>query len=85
MARILHVVGTEGKGEGSLFQFPGALILLCMIATSISIISMVLLACGEDPDKCRRRRGNKHSPSVFVGGAACGGGGGGGDGGGGGG
>ncbi|KAF9590278.1 hypothetical protein IFM89_032286 [Coptis chinensis] len=57
MARILHVISIGGGGN-SLSQVSGTLLLLCMIVASISIISMVILACGREahyPDKHHKR------------------------------
>ncbi|KAF5201810.1 hypothetical protein FRX31_008603, partial [Thalictrum thalictroides] len=56
MARILlPVLGTEGIGE-SLYPIPGTLLLLCMIVASLSMISMVVLACGQHSDHKRKKK-----------------------------
>ncbi|GMY39340.1 rRNA 2'-O-methyltransferase fibrillarin-like [Fagus crenata] len=60
---------------GILLETPSGLLLLGMIIMSLSIISMVIFACGDD--KSRKRR-----PGIGgVAGGGCGGGGGGGGGG----
>ncbi|KAL5718729.1 hypothetical protein ACHQM5_011604 [Ranunculus cassubicifolius] len=70
MARDLYDSGF-GVSQNASFQVPGALLLFCMILASLSMISMVLLACGDDPNKSQRGGGG-------VSGGGCGGGGGGG-------
>ncbi|CAK7339494.1 unnamed protein product [Dovyalis caffra] len=86
MAReiIVHE-GTVHSQAGFLVDSSGAFMLLCMIVVSLSIISMVIFACGDSNSGKSRRQ----DWGGFVGGGAnCGGAGGacvGGDGGGGGG
>ncbi|OMO84695.1 hypothetical protein COLO4_21896 [Corchorus olitorius] len=49
MAREFVVIGGNGPGEGVAgFVTHGGLLLLCMIVFSLSIISMVIFACGND-------------------------------------
>ncbi|KAF5194109.1 hypothetical protein FRX31_016307 [Thalictrum thalictroides] len=83
MARTLAVDLVGSGGSESLFHFSGALLVLCMVFASISVISMVVFACGEDSEKKSRRHHNKHTPRVVVSGGGCGSAGGGGGGGGG--
>ncbi|KAF9611017.1 hypothetical protein IFM89_026323 [Coptis chinensis] len=71
MARAFDVIGSGGS-EGSLFHISGTVLMLCMVVASISIISMVILACSEDPDENPGRKRRKHTPVVIVtGGGGC--------------
>lgn len=59
--------------------------MLCVIVTSLSIVSIVIFGCGDDSEKKERRRvSNSDVAYINATGVACGGGGGGGCGGGGG-
>jgi hypothetical protein len=78
MARdSVALVGAHVDNVGILLESPGVILWLGMIIMSLSIISMVIFACGDD--KSRKRR-----PGIGgVAGGGCGGGGGDGGGGGG--
>ncbi|KAK9265915.1 hypothetical protein L1049_021409 [Liquidambar formosana] len=81
MARDFVYLGSSHADEvGLVQQTSGSLILFCMIIMSLSIISMVIFACGDSgsgsPSKKRRDDGGG------GGGGGCGGGDGGGGGGG---
>ncbi|KAJ6930020.1 hypothetical protein NC652_013778 [Populus alba x Populus x berolinensis] len=88
MARefIVHE-GSVHSEAGFLLDSSEAFLLLCMIVVSLSIISMVIFACGDSDSAkdCRRRCCKDFPEGGGDGGGGDGGGGGGGDGGGGGG
>ncbi|KAF9672368.1 hypothetical protein SADUNF_Sadunf11G0034400 [Salix dunnii] len=63
--------GSVHSEAGFLLGSSGAFLLLCMIVVSLSIISMVIFACGDSNSDRGRKGGN-------GGGGGCGGGGGGG-------
>ena len=64
-----------GGGEvGMVASSYGALFLLCMVVMSLSILSMIIFACGESSSGPRPPNGG----ACGGGGAGCGGGGGGG-------
>ncbi|KAM1778270.1 hypothetical protein ACFX1S_039996 [Malus domestica] len=76
MARTYVGLGGGHAGEVAIMMpdhNSGGLLLLCMILMSLSLISMVIFACGDSSGKPRPRGGG------YTGGAGgCGGGGGGG-------
>ncbi|PKI34835.1 hypothetical protein CRG98_044775 [Punica granatum] len=70
MAReIARLVDSYGSGSGS----GGVLFVLCAVVFSLTVISMVVFACGHSSNGSHRRR--RHGGG---GGGGCGGGGGGG-------
>lgn len=75
MGRELSVLAAAAHAESNF----GGIVLLCMVVASISMISMVIFACGDDGHPKRHRTNGGFAP----GGGGCGGGGGGGCGGGG--
>ncbi|EOX92862.1 Uncharacterized protein TCM_001723 [Theobroma cacao] len=68
MARELVNLG--GSGAGGEAGVSGGLFLLCMIVFSLSIISMVIFACGDNNSGKPR-----HNHGAGGGGCGCGGGG----------
>ncbi|CAB4273130.1 unnamed protein product [Prunus armeniaca] len=72
MARGTYVVLGGGQAEelGIMQDNSGGIFLLCMILMSLSLISMVIFACGDDEGSSKKRCG----ASRGSGGAACGGG-----------
>ncbi|CAK7339497.1 unnamed protein product [Dovyalis caffra] len=84
MAREFIVHGGAMHSEASfLVDSSWAFMLLCMIVVSLSIISMVIFACGDsnsgEGHRPRRRGGFAGGGANYAGaGSACGGGGGGG-------
>ncbi|ONI16669.1 hypothetical protein PRUPE_3G114200 [Prunus persica] len=96
MARGAYVVLGGGHAEelGIMQDNSGGIILLCMILMSLSLISMVIFACGDDEGSSKKRYRNRGGGGGAAAGAgaagagagaaaaaaaaACGGGGGGG-------
>ncbi|KAJ6769876.1 hypothetical protein OIU79_020686 [Salix purpurea] len=74
--------GSVHSEAGSLLGSSEAFLLLCMIVVSLSIISMVIFACGDSNSGGGKRHGWGGGACGGGGGGACGGGGGGGGGGG---
>ncbi|XP_058112027.1 glycine-rich protein 2-like [Magnolia sinica] len=58
MARFLDGLA-GGDGSDGVFHISGVLLLLCMVVVSLSIIFMIIFACGDDPDY--RRKGCSES------------------------
>ncbi|KAK9065227.1 hypothetical protein SSX86_016610 [Deinandra increscens subsp. villosa] len=87
MARLIGLDSHEGGGilklEGTHIVF-----MMCMIIVSMSILSLIIFACGDphDHDKPKKRRHNSGAAAGVIagiagssgGGGGCGGGGGGG-------
>ncbi|CAK9136016.1 unnamed protein product [Ilex paraguariensis] len=62
MARILNAL--TGGADGGVFQISGGLLLLCAVVVSLSILSMIVFACLDDPDDTdsgRRQRRRRHA------------------------
>ncbi|KAI5338075.1 hypothetical protein L3X38_017346 [Prunus dulcis] len=81
MSRGAYVVLGGGHAEelGIMQDNSGTILLLCMILMSLSLISMVIFACGDDEGSSKKRYGGGGGGGggiVGDGGAACGGGGG---------
>ncbi|OVA19706.1 hypothetical protein BVC80_9059g25 [Macleaya cordata] len=79
MGRALESMGGGGRGDiGGISNSGSVLLLLCMIVISLSIVSMIIFVCGEDPDqKSKNDRGTTDGGGGGGGGgcgAACGGG-----------
>ncbi|KAK9134017.1 hypothetical protein Scep_013545 [Stephania cephalantha] len=74
MARLLEAF-ENGRKVAGVFQIHGSLSILCMIALTLSLISMAIFACAESGKKRKKRF---YGGGGGVGGGGCGGGGGGG-------
>ncbi|KAJ0535524.1 hypothetical protein HanRHA438_Chr09g0412421 [Helianthus annuus] len=81
MARLIGLDSGEGVG---IFKFESSHIvfMLCMIVVSLSVLSMIIFACGDPNDQGSHKKHRHHGRSsggfFSGGGGACGGGGGGG-------
>ncbi|KAL5716435.1 hypothetical protein ACHQM5_018124 [Ranunculus cassubicifolius] len=75
MARFLDDIGFK-NAPGSSLYIPGGLLLLCMIITALSIISLILFACGDQPKKSGRSHCSVDAAAACGGvcGGDCGGG-----------
>ncbi|GMP57839.1 hypothetical protein CsSME_00021747 [Camellia sinensis var. sinensis] len=62
MARILNaLIGGSGNSGGGVIPVSGGLFLLCAVVVSLSIISMILFACLDDPVNSGRNQQNHHA------------------------
>lgn len=78
MGRELSVLAAAAHEESNF----GGIVLLCMVVASISMISMVIFACGDDDHPKRHRTNGGFAPGAGgcsagggCGGGGCGGGG----------